>query len=556
MGEESRDTNKFTNVENIIEAHRRAVKLIPVNLQGREIEIPIYYSMSAAIAYEKAFKGTKDYKKSFCMMVLKIIDSNKKIVCKEGELPTLSVSDIEELSDEDLQRIGKEIIGSSKYLKQIEVEVSAKTDDIYEKFYLIYEKEKEEYNENMKKVMQQLKPKFDMANLYKNLLPSIELAATINRMTETVRSPIINMASDYQNIIGNSALVELATTASKVGNTIGAYLDVINPVQASIGKPIIEMQSALASTTSMIDATIKNYYSGISAIRDILQPVNMEYVKTALENQEALRKAISRDVQSHVQLIGAELNKILNFTYHDKLFNFINVQQNLIDSIKPFLLETQKILLARKNIGDNLNKKAKNMLRFGWWFITSLSIEIINGIYANKETLKQQDVDEIICDYYKSDDYKELQGLISEWNELEYFNKWAKKIKDAFYAHKLGMYSLSVPVWALMIEGVIRDFMRDVYGVTAFKFSNLYINFKEKAKEVDGFIVNYTFNCMDSFYVRFNPEKPDGVHDFSRHKIFHGQAINYDSEINSLKLMLYLDELFYTASSLKDLITA
>jgi len=115
------------------------------------------------------------------------------------------------------------------------------------------------------------------------------------------------------------------------------------------------------------------------------------------------------------------------------------------------------------------------------------------------------------------------------------------------------MYSLSVPVWALMIEGIIRDFMRGNYDVTAFKFGILYDNFKEKAKELDGFIVSYAFNCMDSFYVRFNPKKPDGVHDFSRHKIFHGQALNYDNEINSLKLVLYLDELFYMISYLKSL---
>lgn len=58
---------------------------------------------------------------------------------------------------------------------------------------------------------------------------------------------------------------------------------------------------------------------------------------------------------------------------------------------------------------------------------------------------------------------------------------------------------------------------------------------------------------VKKFYVRFNPEEPDEVQDFSRHKIFHGQALNYDNEINSLKLILYLDELFYMISSLKSL---
>ncbi|RBP35719.1 hypothetical protein [Garciella nitratireducens] len=349
--------------------------------------------------------------------------------------------------------------------------------------------------------------------------------------------------------------MELAATASNMGDMIGTYMKVINPIERNISKSIIEMQSLLVPTMNIANETIKDYYFEINDIRDILQSINMKYVRMTIENQEALRNIMNSSIQRYMKVFGAELNKILNFKYYDKLFNFANVQQDIINKMRPFLLDIQQILFARKNIKDNINKKAETMLRFGWWFISSLPIEIMNYIYKNKETLKNKDVDKIISDYYKYDECRELEEIIKEWNELEYFNKWEKKIKDAFYAHKLEMYSLSVPVWALMIEGIIRDFMSENYDVTAFKFGFLYNDFKEKAKELDGFIVSYAFNCMDSFYVRFNPEKPGRVHDFSRHKIFHGQAINYDTEINSLKLMLYLDELFYIALSLKNSIS-
>ena len=78
------------------------------------------------------------------------------------------------------------------------------------------------------------------------------------------------------------------------------------------------------------------------------------------------------------------------------------------------------------------------MLQFSWWFIGSLPIEQINYIHRNRETLLQEDVDKMICDYYKASDYKELEGIIREWDELEYFCKWGSKIDDAFYAHKSG----------------------------------------------------------------------------------------------------------------------
>lgn len=548
---EPKDIKEITNLGDITEAYKRAIKLVPVNWQGRELKIPVYYSMNAAITYEKAIEETKNYRKSFCTMVLEIINNNQKVIYQEGEFPALNLDDIEGLSDNDLKKIGEEIIDSSDYLKRFDEEVTEEADDFFMKFYLIHKKEAEEYREQMKKIAEQMKSKLDFLDNYKNLLPSIELASRISRITETVRFPSID-AAKYQNIINNPALMELTATASKMQNTIDISMKVINPIYNNISNAI-KMQSVIASSTAMTNSAVQNFYSKINAIRDILQPNNMEYIRRALESQELLRRAINNNLQSHIQILGTELNNILNFTYNDKLFNFVNIQQSIINNIKPFLLNIQTVLVSNVNINESLKKKAKTMLQFGWWFIGSLPIDKINYIYRNRETLLQEDVDKIVCDYYKDNDYKELEEIIREWYGLEYFCKWGSKIDDAFYAHKLGKYSLSVPVWAFMLEGIIRDFMKDTYGVSAYNFSPLYDNFKEKAKKLDSIIVNYAFTCIDSFYIRFNPAEPDEVQDFSRHKIFHGQALNYDNEINSLKLILYLDELFYMILSLKSL---
>ncbi|WP_312700876.1 hypothetical protein [Sedimentibacter sp.] len=547
MKKESENIKRATNVGDIIEVHKRAIKLVTVNWNGRKLKIPVYYSMNASIAYEKAFEETRNYRKSFCIMVLKIINNNKKLIYSEDDFPFLNFDDIESFSDDDLKKMGEEIIYSSDDFKEFEEEISEKNNDFFTKFHHIHKKETEKYKEHTKKISEQLKPKLYFADHYKNLLPSMDLVSKMSRIAEIARPHLVDMTM-YQNIMGNSSLTELAATASKMQNIIGTYIEVINPIQI---KSLISMSSALTPSINIYNETIRNYYSEIKVIKDILQPINMEYVRKVFEEQEALKNVMSSGVQNHIQIFGAELNKILNFTHYDKLYNFAYVQQDIISKIRPFLFETQEILFARKNISKNLNKKAETMLQFGWWFTSSLSIEVIDYIYENKETLKQNDVDDIISDYYRADEYKELEDIINGWNESECFNKWGKKVKDAFYAHKLQMYSLSVPVWALMIEGIIRDFMRENYDITAFKFGILYNNFKERAKELDEFIVTYAFNCMDSFYVRFNPEKPEGVHDFSRHKIFHGQSDNYDTEINSLKLIMYIDELFYMVSSLK-----
>ena len=82
----------------------------------------------------------------------------------------------------------------------------------------------------------------------------------------------------YQNIINNPALMELAATISKMGSTIETYAKVINsPIYNNISNAI-KIQSSIASS-SAINAACQNFYSEINAIRDILQPNNMEYIR-------------------------------------------------------------------------------------------------------------------------------------------------------------------------------------------------------------------------------------------------------------------------------------
>lgn len=56
MEKESKDTKEITNIEDIIETHKRAIKLVPVNWKGKELKILIYYSMNIATAYEKVLR--------------------------------------------------------------------------------------------------------------------------------------------------------------------------------------------------------------------------------------------------------------------------------------------------------------------------------------------------------------------------------------------------------------------------------------------------------------------------------------------------------------------
>jgi hypothetical protein len=54
----------------------------------------------------------------------------------------------------------------------------------------------------------------------------------------------------------------------------------------------------------------------------------------------------------------------------------------------------------------------------------------------------------------------------------------------------------------------------------------------------------YVIQYIDKLFCNFDPENPNKVDDFSRHKLLHGFSLHYHSEVNSLKIILYLDEIY------------
>ena len=60
------------------------------------------------------------------------------------------------------------------------------------------------------------------------------------------------------------------------------------------------------------------------------------------------------------------------------------------------------------------------------------SISIINYIYDNGDDLTKQDVDDIICEYYKNNEYSGLERILKSWNELPYYATRRKQIRVHF----------------------------------------------------------------------------------------------------------------------------
>ena len=532
MGKEFKDLDSDVNIGDIVKAHRRTIKLVSIALENKTVEIPIYYSLSAFTAYQDAVENTGDLRKSFCIMVFKIINNNKSLVNNEEEIMNININDIENLSDKDLEKIMDTIINSSAYLKEYELMLVENHSNIFEKFNSIYELENEKYQAELKKIAEQLKPKFDTINKYASLSASMSIVTKIEGI----------------NNIGSSINPDIEYFTNKMGILVEQTMHTDRLIQNSMNN--LAFQMTLAS--NVLGRTTKEFYSKLNSTRKVLLPESIDYLKSMIKIQKPIRQTINDNFSRHLQAFENNLNYVFDFKHLNNTIDFTVFKKDIVNKLEPFILGMQERLFIRTNIRNNIEQKSKTMLEFGWWFIGSISIKIINYIHENKDTLNEQDVNKIIRDYYTLNDFYELDKIINQWEKSMCFRVWMPKVNDALFAHKHGKYSLSIPIWIMMIEGIIRDFMRSVYGVTPFRFNPLYKNFKEKAEELDAFLISHVFYCMDSFYISFDPKKPDETDDFNRHKIFHGQAQGYDMPIHSLKLILYLDEIFYIISSLEN----
>lgn len=263
------------------------------------------------------------------------------------------------------------------------------------------------------------------------------------------------------------------------------------------------------------------------------------YINPLLES-EKLRKTI--------QLQQNQLTKILGdsskFYFNDKLINLSNVAETLESNLNRVLSNITEVKVIRDLVEKRFKKSINILKRFGWWGISSLSFKIYMEIEKQEDLLEKKEIDEIICNFYNNDDFKNLESLLVKWKQNKYFQRVSEILDDAIYAHKNGKYTLSIPVLMPNIEGIIRCFMNDEYGISEKSFNSIYKEFKDNIKKLGDIIAGYVVQYIDVLFCNFDPRNPDKVDDFSRHKLSHGFSSKYHSEVNSLRLILYLDEIY------------
>ncbi len=238
-----------------------------------------------------------------------------------------------------------------------------------------------------------------------------------------------------------------------------------------------------------------------------------------------------------------------------KAYSYFNFRPSHEDfDPKEWKTEMKKVarflsqVMIDTTVGD-LRKFNDTISPYDWWINYSIIPEPLNRmIEAINKGKNRDEIDKIVIDYFTAEKLNEIR---KRWFLNQYFKDRGRFLNDAIDAHIQKKYTLSIPVLSPHIEGILTDWILGQKKISLDSFRDKKKWFKNLQSGLEGgfitdYMLDFLFEYLDktSLFAGFEWSKEDGV-TLNRHKLAHGKRINYDTELNSLKVILLLDSVFH-----------
>lgn len=272
-----------------------------------------------------------------------------------------------------------------------------------------------------------------------------------------------------------------------------------------------------------------NYtYQANQLIQKICQPISD--VQNMITPYKAMAERLRLYNEGIAQALQTSLTKVLGET------------KALEHSIKASLLLRQQKWTEAK----------ETLLEYGWVYSSELPDSFANAIHKHRDELTTAEVNALIVEYFRENRCEKLKKMVNNWTELPYFQCREHVFHEALVNHSRKYFNSSVTLLTLHTEGVITDFVRLNFEKPRFRLDAALNDIKQELSEVID-VKNYDFQVFDdamkqieeAFHEQFEPKDPDAASNNSRHKIAHGHVYEPETEVNSLKLFLCLNELYH-----------
>lgn len=376
---------------------------------------------------------------------------------------------------------------------------------------------------------------------------------------ENILTQDIKVKTEYEKVEGESPFERfynankaiLAETTKHISDSVGRISKRIE----LLNKPLLK---SIDSAMSSIIVPDMNFHR-ITSVVDNIPKFDLPQWQSALTNFPQTNYPEITSVLKNITKPVFNIQEIV-FPFQSMVESIQLVNENLTKMLQSPLLEmTQNMKSLFSSIDFSLlihrkewSEQRETLLKYGWFYSDEFPDELTDEIHEKREILTREDVDKIIVTYFRKDRCKALKDIVKQWNELPYFCNREIIFHEALVNHSRKYYNSSVTLLTVHTEGVITDFVRLSLEVPRYRVEKAIEDIKIALdeNEVVSIYEYEVFNDVierieDAFAEGFKHSDPDKSSNKSRHKIAHGHAYEKESEVNSLKKFLYLNEIYH-----------
>jgi len=172
-----------------------------------------------------------------------------------------------------------------------------------------------------------------------------------------------------------------------------------------------------------------------------------------------------------------------------------------------------------------------------WWYLHSMSASF--GLQYCNDSVLEDEFNELLVEHFKENDFERLKAIINKWPAFGLDKNLFPAVNQIFSAHMRGEYYLSVAAMIPVVERLILLTHNKHYSSAQHKTGKA---IKEFGKDFEKNKIYYS-NFLFILELFFKSGEFGDLDTFNRHKIIHGQTVEYGRELYSLKLLLAIDEI-------------
>lgn len=191
-------------------------------------------------------------------------------------------------------------------------------------------------------------------------------------------------------------------------------------IESSIQKTMDSFKSIIEPIQMYkIDHLISPINDLITPMDHFINPIKIDFSNIHFNEKWKESFAFAESIQRASSIFHNQLTGVISE------FDYIS---NELNSIISNALQPTFDMLATINTGLDYvdlhyKERHETMRRFGWWYLSDLDEELLEKIYLNQDNMTIEDVDQLICNYYRNDKCNKLKKWLRVGRGLNIFKQ-------------------------------------------------------------------------------------------------------------------------------------